>query len=584
MAENNEIQVSIIVPVYNSAPFLRTCIDSLLCQTVESYEIICVNNGSTDESGEILQEYAKLYPEKVFVYNIEHSNYVGTGRNYGLSKARGKYIYLCDSDDIVEKNGVFFLYNRMQHYDLDVCYGQVNFVNTQSGANFTLKSDGERNVSTSELIKSGAEFWRRMFKKSLLDKVGPMPEDTSFDDIAYLPVVHSYSKKAMSTTRTIYNYFRRSRSTVGSSSPEVIESTVRSEKYAIEHCNPKYIDDVLYFVAKRIVGNLSSRWVFADKLASEIYELMPKFRECDEIKKDNSLYEKLNENCISDFEMIPRRAFLSNFDGNLTEEKINKIKETAFDTCEVVVLDQSCFDSDTPDSVSEAYNKGDYDFVSGYCALKSIYEQGGIYIDRRIIINKPLNYLRLNKAFFSFIDNDTYSDWIFGGVGENEAIGDILKSYSNKKYKNDFLPLPKRMKNILTVVHKIPLTGCTCTNDEKVTAYSPDILVCNLHKDSEFASLVQICTHDFSALPSEETTSVKYSTLALLSDNTRGNTPVIAAHSNAEEIALLREENKEVKRRVADIESSGAYKLALKLSAMGNKVKPIKRIAKKLIK
>lgn len=584
MAENYEVQVSIVVPVYNSAPYLRTCMDSLLYQTVESYEIICVNNGSTDGSEEILNEYSKNFPEKVFVFTIEHSNYVGTGRNYGISKARGKYVFLCDSDDIVEKNGVFFLYNRMKHYDLDVCYGQVNFVNTQSGPNFLLKSDGERNVSTSELIKSGAEFWRRMFKKSLLDKVGPMPEDTSFDDIAYLPVVHSYSKKAMSTTRTIYNYFRRSGSTVGSSSPEVIESTIRSEKYSIEHCNPKYIDDVLYFVAKRIVGNLTSRWVFSDKLASEIFELMPQFQKCEQIKKDAVLFDKLNENCVSDFEMIPKRIFLSNFDGELTEEYVEKIREAAFDVCEIKILDAKCLDGSVPYSVTEALTKGETDFVSGYFALKSIFEQGGIYLDRHIIVNKPLNSLRLNKAIFSFIDGENYSDWIFGGVQENKAIKDILDTYSNSRYKNKFLPLSKRIKNILTVLHGIPLTGCTYKTNDRIMVYSPDILVCNLHKDSESSSIVQICSHDFSEMPSENIASVKYSTLSLLSDSTRGNSPVISAHSNIEELTLLREENKEAKQRISDIEASGAYKLALKLSTLGNKVKPLKAIGKKIIK
>lgn len=584
MSENNEIQVSIIVPVYNSAPYLRTCIDSLLYQTVKSYEIICVNNGSTDESEKILQEYAKLYPEKFFVYNIEHSDYVGVGRNYGLSKARGQYVFLCDSDDIVEKNGVFFLYNRMKRYNLDVCYGQVNFINTQSGANFILKSNGERSVTTSELIKSGAEFWRRMFKKSLLDEVGPMPEDTFFDDIAYLPVVHSYSKKAWSTTRTIYNYFRRSRSTVGSSSPEIIESTVRSEKYAIEHCNTKYIDDVLYFVAKRIVSNLSSRWVFSDKLASEIYELMPQFQKCEQIKSDTVLYAKLRESCVSSFEMIPKKVFLSNFDGRLTEEEIENIKEKSFDSCEITIMDKSCIDENTPAAILEALKNENYDFVSGYFALKNIYKQGGVFIDRRIIINKPLNYLRLNKAFFSFIDDSTYSDWIFGGVQRNKAIEDVLKTYTENKYKNKFLELSKRIKNILTVLHHIPLTGCTYTNEEKITVYSPNILVCDLHKCSEYASNIQICSHDFSDQPSEDIASVRYSTLSLLSDSSRGNTPVISSHSDAEEIALLHEENKELKQRVHDIESSGAYRVALKLSTIGNKMKPVKYIVKKIIK
>lgn len=585
MSENYPVQVSIIVPVYNSEKHLRTLLDSLMYQTVESYEIICVNNGSTDNSGLILEEYQQKYPEKFFAYTIEHSNFVGTGRNYGISKARGKYIYLCDSDDIVEKNGVFFLYNRMKHFDLDACYGQVNFVNTQSNTNFVLKSDGERKVSTSELIKSGAEFWRRMYKKSLLDKVGPMPEDTNFDDIAYLPVVHSYSKNAMSTTRMVYNYFRRSHSTVGGVAPEIVESTVRSEKYALEHCNPEYYDDVLYFVAKRIVGNLSSRWVFRDMLANEINDLMPEFKKSVSIRADNVLYEKLCSNSVSEYDMIPKRVYLSNFDNKLTEERIETVRNTLFDkSCEVIIMDTSNCDVNSMPELCQAIKDGNYEFVSSYFALKNIYENGGFYIDDNIVISKPFNYLRLDSAFFSFIDKNTFSESIFGGVRGNKVIGNILATYSNKKYKNTFLSLARRIKNILTVLYDVPLNGITYRNEDRLAVYAPEIMVCDLYKDSELASVVHICSHDFSDVD-DEIACVKYSTLSLMaSGSSAGNSAIVTPNHLSEEISILKDENSELKQRVKEIESSAAYRLALTLSAKGRKIKFIRWIVKKIMK
>lgn len=580
---NYDVEVSIIVPVYNTEKFLRTCLDSLLCQTLESFEIICVNNGSTDSSGEILREYEKNNPQLVRVFDIEHSNYVGTGRNYGISKARGKYIYLCDSDDIIEKNGVFFLYNRMKHYKLDTVYGAVNFVNLQSNTSFMLESDGERDVTISELIQSGAEFWRRMFTKELLDKVGPMPENTKFDDIAYLPVVNSYAKKAMSTSRTVYNYFRRSSSTVGGVAPDIIDNTVLSEKYAIENCNPKYLDDVLLYVAKRIHGNMKSRWVFADKLAAELNDLLPRFESCKKVT-EAPFYDDLKKLSISDSQMIPKRVCLTNFDGSLTEEMIENVRNKAFDECEVVVLDKSTCEKMNDPIINKALEAGNVEFAEKYAALCDIYENGGVYLDRRIVLEKPLNYLRLNSAFFSFIDKNTYSDWIFGGIKGQKVIKNILDTYTNGRYKDSLLPLSRRIKNILTVMHGVPLNGKLFLNDDRLAVYSPDVLVVNMNKNSEKATVVHICTHDFSNEPQcDENMVVKCSTLSLL----QGNASTQASFSNtgnlSEKLKHIEAENEQLKARVASIENSDAYRLALKLKDLGQTSKPVKSIVKKIM-
>lgn len=577
---NYEVEVSIIVPVYNSEKYLRTCLDSLLCQTVESYEIICVNNGSTDSSGNILREYERKNPQLIKVFDIEHSDYVGTGRNYGISMARGRYIYLCDSDDIVEKNGVFFLYNRMRHYKLDAVYGAVNFVNLQSNTNFLLNSDGEREVSISELIQSGAEFWRRMYTKELLDKVGPMPENTKFDDIAYLPVVHSYAKKAMSTTRIVYNYFRRSSSTVGGVSPTIVESTVISEKYAINNCNPQYRDDVLLYVAKRIIGNLKSRWVFADKLANEVHELMPQFSKCSKIK-NSSIFEEIRKYDISEKQMIPKRIVITDFEGTLTNEMKENIRGNAFDECELVVLDKFGCKFEKDPILSKAIAVGNFEFAEKYAAMRNIYENGGIYLDKRIIINKPLNYLRLNNVFFSFIDSNTYSDWIFGGVKGNVVIKDILDTYTNKRYKEAFLPLSRRIKNILTVIYNVPLSGKNFSNENRLAVYSPEVLVCNMNKGSEKATIIQICSHNFNKLSGNDGAFVKYTTLSVLTS--RENTSWGRLDRLSEKTEEVMEENKMLKLRVESIENSDAYKLALKLYEMGQTAKPIKMVIKKLL-
>ncbi len=92
---------SVIIPVYNVGKYLEECLESLLNQTLENIEIICINDGSTDNSLSILYEYRKK-DKRVIVVNKSNGG-VSSARNIGLRIARGEYIVFVDADDIAEK-------------------------------------------------------------------------------------------------------------------------------------------------------------------------------------------------------------------------------------------------------------------------------------------------------------------------------------------------------------------------------------------------------------------------------------------------------------------------------------------------
>lgn len=94
--------ISVIIPVYNVEEYLRDCIDSVLAQTYENYEIILVNDGSTDNSGKICDEYAEKN-DKITVIHKKNSGPSET-RNVGVAAAKGEYIYFLDSDDYIVSN------------------------------------------------------------------------------------------------------------------------------------------------------------------------------------------------------------------------------------------------------------------------------------------------------------------------------------------------------------------------------------------------------------------------------------------------------------------------------------------------
>ena len=105
-----ELPISIIVPVYNVEKYLPTCVDSILCQTFTNFELILVDDGSTDRSGIICDEYEKK-DTRVKVIHKENGG-LSSARNAGLYIAKGKYIGFVDSDDFIDKEMYIVLYDE----------------------------------------------------------------------------------------------------------------------------------------------------------------------------------------------------------------------------------------------------------------------------------------------------------------------------------------------------------------------------------------------------------------------------------------------------------------------------------------
>ena len=114
------MNVSVIVPVYNVEKYLRECVESILAQTYKLWEIILVDDGSTDSSGKICDEYKDKYN----IIKVIHKTNQGLGmaRNTGLDNATGDYVYFLDSDDYIEKYEIESLVQGVIHYGVDACY------------------------------------------------------------------------------------------------------------------------------------------------------------------------------------------------------------------------------------------------------------------------------------------------------------------------------------------------------------------------------------------------------------------------------------------------------------------------------
>lgn len=117
-----DFKVSVIIPVYNSEKYIEKCLDSVLNQTYKNFEIIVINDGSKDNSKEILEKYAKNYPN--IIRHIEQENKgVAKTRNYGIQIAEGKYIAFIDNDDYIDNNYLETFVNAAKKGDYDAVIG-----------------------------------------------------------------------------------------------------------------------------------------------------------------------------------------------------------------------------------------------------------------------------------------------------------------------------------------------------------------------------------------------------------------------------------------------------------------------------
>ncbi len=173
-------QVFVIIPVYNAAPYLSQCIDSILEQTLDNIEIICVNDGSSDDSLEILCKYATRFPN-VTIVSQKHAC-GGTARNTALKLAKGEYIVFVDADDYAEPDYLELMYNKMTETGADICMCRAVREDVKSGRVYEEKKlldiDMLPKKETFSYNDCPQDFfqitntvaWNKMFKRELIEK------------------------------------------------------------------------------------------------------------------------------------------------------------------------------------------------------------------------------------------------------------------------------------------------------------------------------------------------------------------------------------------------------------------------------
>jgi len=188
------IKVSVIVPVYNVEKYLGECLDSLIGQTLQDIEIIAVNDGSTDDSLQILNEYAAK-DGRIKVYSQQNSGQ-SAARNRGLSVAAGEYVAFIDADDWVDRDFLEKLYQAAQRENADIAAGTIISCGENGKSNHRSVSKSYQCLKTLKekwniLLDNGAHCYicNKIYRREpLIDKKVMFVEGHFYEDILWSPL------------------------------------------------------------------------------------------------------------------------------------------------------------------------------------------------------------------------------------------------------------------------------------------------------------------------------------------------------------------------------------------------------------
>ena len=294
-----EPKISVIVPVYNVEKYLSKCLDSILCQTFSNIEIICVNDGSTDNSRKILEEY-KNKDSRIIIIDKKNGG-LSSARNAGMKVAKGEFFSFIDSDDWIDSSMLEKLYKNITSLDTDISicavhqFDETNQKIDDSNPYYTLEYFDSSFDNKSFSYKDTKPFimdvcvmaWNKLYRRSLIDKCkAEFPDGLIFEDGPFFFSIFFKTQK-VSIVREFLYYYRVNR--IGS----IIQKAGKKFLHIID------VAEIMYNKIKDLPDFDDIKYIFFRKKVEDfIYRfehLNPKYKSAfaKKMKKESSL---VNEN------------------------------------------------------------------------------------------------------------------------------------------------------------------------------------------------------------------------------------------------------------------------------------------------
>ena len=328
------VMVSIIIPIYNVGKYLDECLKSVICQSFKDIEIICINDGSTDNSLAILESYAKM-DDRVRIINQENGG-LGNARNVGLKHAFGDYVVFLDSDDYILSDAITQLYENSLSNDSDIVIFKIARFDFEGNINYRLPAfdfdsvfadvDFNNFIFTYSDIKSyvlNASFSAclKFYKKKFLDKYDDLmfPEGLAYEDVPFHVKIMLYAEKISFVPEFLYFYRYNPNSIINTHSNgkdifkicNLVESFLVTNNFYEEFIEEFKLFKITQIFNYLLTTNTEEYFSMAKKEFSEMY------------LDENNIVPKALKN---KFDLVLKSESLKQYKSNFESSQVNEIK------------------------------------------------------------------------------------------------------------------------------------------------------------------------------------------------------------------------------------------------------------------
>ncbi len=261
------INVSVIVPVYNTGRYLKRCLDSLVNQTLKELEVILIDDGSTDDSFMLMKEYETAYPDMVKAFTKENGGQA-SARNLGILKSSGRYIGFVDSDDYVDVKMYETMYKAAKkgRYDMVECHYHYLCEERKRTKEYRPRGDIRQFKNRKDMfINPQVSPCNKLYRREVFMHAGvDFPEGFVYEDTAFYIKAIPFIRREHYVNERFYYYFLRSGSTMNAIQSRKVGNIfpVLSgilDFYKKNHFYETYREELEYFCVKILLCSSLSR-------------------------------------------------------------------------------------------------------------------------------------------------------------------------------------------------------------------------------------------------------------------------------------------------------------------------------------
>lgn len=211
-------KLSIIIPVYNVEKYLKKCLESILENTFQDFELIVINDGSNDKSEQVILDVKEKYVDKAdkIIYIKKENSGVSDTRNLGIEKATGEYITFIDSDDYIEQDMFELMMEKLNESDFDIVVCDANLVYENNNRVDTVSSGYNEDLFDKEKIKQTMlvqypVMWNKIYKAEFIKSI-KFTSGVWYEDMEYLLKLYPAINSIGVVKKPLYNYLQRENS------------------------------------------------------------------------------------------------------------------------------------------------------------------------------------------------------------------------------------------------------------------------------------------------------------------------------------------------------------------------------------